>query len=168
MLADTRFACRQLLKNPGFTTVTLLTLALCIGANTAIFSMVYALLLSAGELRGDVLRPVGHTHLLEGLLDARPAVRRGKPAVREGKLDVLVHAQVADQVERLEDEPDLAVADPRALGGRQALHEALIQEVGPVRRRVEEPEDREERRLPAARGPGDGDILALLDLKVDA
>jgi putative ABC transport system permease protein len=45
MFADARFACRQLLKKPGFTAVVLLTLALCIGANTAIFSMVYALLL---------------------------------------------------------------------------------------------------------------------------
>jgi putative ABC transport system permease protein len=45
MIPDIRFAIRQLLKNPAFSTVTLLTLALCIGANTAIFSMVYALLL---------------------------------------------------------------------------------------------------------------------------
>ena len=48
MIQDFKFAFRQLLKSPGFTAVAVLTLALAIGVNSAIFALI----------NGVVLHPV--------------------------------------------------------------------------------------------------------------
>ncbi len=60
MITDFRFALRQLLKSPDFTFLALLTLALGIGANTAIFSV----------FEGALLPPLQFCNRFAGLVDA--------------------------------------------------------------------------------------------------
>src|SRR5262249_43415014 len=118
------------------------------------------LLLTARELRGKVFHPVRHADLLERLVHALLALVGGHAAVRQRKLHVFVDRQVADEFEALEDESDLPVADARPLRERQRLRRLAVQRVLALGGRVEKTQEGQQRRLAAARGTRDRDVLA--------
>ena len=64
---DLHFGLRQLIRNPGFTAVAVLTLALAVGVNTTIFSAVSAILLRKPPVKDpDTLCAVSSKNVLRG------------------------------------------------------------------------------------------------------
>src|SRR6266566_6468939 len=105
-----RFAARQLRRNPGFTVTVIITLALGIGANTAIFSLVNTLMLkslpySHPERMGTIYtrvtgsRPSDERHHLNGeqwelLRDNVPSLMSAVSGIRASGVNLQAGSQV--------------------------------------------------------------------------
>src|SRR5438128_493219 len=76
-MQDLRYACRQLRKSPGFAAAAILSLALGIGANTAIFQLVDAI-----RLR---MLPVRDAQELATISFAKGSLRSGWVSTRSGR-----------------------------------------------------------------------------------
>ena len=114
---DLKFAFRQLLKNPGFTAVAVLTLALGIGANTAIFSVVNAVLLTALPYREPdriVMLWTDNPSLNLGFHELPPA----PPDLLDWRSQARSFEQIAAFRTRLADLSEQG--DPERVGGVQA------------------------------------------------
>ena len=73
LLRDIRYSLRLLIKNPAFTLIAILTLSLGIGANTAIFSLLDAVLLKSLPIKEpDKLVLFGRAAEIGGLTRAFP------------------------------------------------------------------------------------------------
>src|SRR5213596_1675478 len=115
------------------------------------------------SLLGLLDTPTEGTYLLEDRPVANlSAAERAR--IRNRRIGFIF--QAFNLIGDLEDEPDAPVPYSRPLGGGQVRNRSVFEQVGPLRRRVEQAEQGKQRRLPTPRGPRDRDVVALLDLEM--
>src|SRR5687767_12608712 len=120
--------------------------------------------MAARERSGAMLRARSEPDPFERGVNTRFTLCDRNAAERERIFDVLVHRQVAKQVEALEHEADLEVAGLCALARGKAIGGAAVEPVASRGRRVEQRDNRQERRLAASRRSRHRDVFAALNI----
>jgi predicted permease len=101
---DVRYGLRQLRKSPGFTTVAVLSLALGIGANTAIFSMINGILYKSLPIRNPhELRLINWTYRKWPNIELKGNTGRTKSHKYSGSFPYPAYLDFAKQVQGFSD-----------------------------------------------------------------
>src|ERR1700730_8201845 len=88
-----------------------------------------ALLLAARELAWQMFCPMRHAHALQSFGHKRFPVTRAHAAIGEWQFDILKNAEIADQIETLKNETDLAIADAGTLSEREIRDLITLQRI---------------------------------------
>ncbi len=127
-----------------------------------------ALLLAPGELGGKVVHTAGHAHRLQRERGPPPALAAIQAGVGERQLDIGDRGRARHEVEALEDEADLAVAQVREVVLVELAGVHAVDQVAPGGGYVQAAEDVHECALATARAAHDRDEVAALDAQRDA
>src|SRR5688500_18743368 len=136
LFKDIRYGIRSLLKHPGFTLIAIVTLALGIGANTAIFSLV----------RGVLLRPLpfSEPERLIGIRESKVGEGHGNPMAWRSFAEFRDRAQTLESITAYSNwNPDIERADGtvRAEGAGVSHSYFKVLGVNPLLGRDFTPED---------------------------
>src|SRR5947207_3000540 len=126
------------------------------------------LALAARQLVGPVVHPVAQPDPGERLGGVLAPLAGGLPRIDQRQLHIVERRRPRQQVERLEAESDLLVADAGQLITRQVAHLLPVQPVFARARRVEAADQVHQRRLARTRRPHHADVLVLADLQAHA
>src|SRR6267142_6575305 len=136
LLRDLRYGVRGLLQRPGFTAIAIITLALGIGANTAIFTLV----------RGVLLRPLpfNEPERLIGIRESKVGEGRGNPMAWRSFAEFRDKAQTLESIAAYQNtNPDIEQANGtmRVQGTRVSHSYFKVLGVRPLLGRDFTPED---------------------------